>query len=79
VTILDQRSDDAPLDAAAMFDRAWETLPRPERRVIETIVREGLTVSRCASRLGLGVEEARRLAARGLRTLRLANSMDRPR
>ncbi len=64
-------------DAELTFRGAWETLPPPEREVIETIVRDSLSVTRCATRLGLDVEDVRRHIVQGMRRLRAANEIDR--
>jgi hypothetical protein len=64
-------------DAELTFRGAWETLPPPEREVIETIVRDSLSVTRCATRLGLDVDHVRRLTVQGMRRLRAANGIDR--
>jgi len=60
------------------FQGAWEALPPPQREVIDMIVRHGLSLSQCATRLGLDVEDVRRLTVHGMRTLRSANAIDRP-
>jgi DNA-directed RNA polymerase specialized sigma24 family protein len=64
-------------DAELTFRGAWETLPPAEREVIETIVRGSLSLTRCATRLGLDVEDVRRLTVQGMRRLRTANEIDR--
>lgn len=66
-------------DAELTFRGAWETLPPAEREVIETIVRDSLSVTRCATRLGLDVEDVRRLTVQWMRRLRAANEVDRAR
>ena len=64
-------------DAELTFRGAWEALPPAEREVIETIVRDSLSVTRCATRLGLDVEDVRRLTVQGMRRLRAAGEIDR--